>query len=499
VSCFRAIVLAAGKGTRLKSSLPKVLHPLMGKPLLKRVLEVIDELQVASLKVEQTCTIIGHQAGMVTEALERWQNESLQNESMSSGQNKSGQAKAMSTTVLQEPQLGTGHAVLQVRQQRQDWQNFEGTVLILSGDVPLIRAESLQQLLSSHQSQGHALTVLSSTMPNPFGYGRIVLDANNGVSAIVEEKDATPQQRGIQQVNTGIYCLNWAQVSPLLEQLSSQNAQGEFYLTDLVSLSVNAGFKTGFCQLEDANEVLGVNSRADLAHCHTILNQRTLTQLMHDGVTIVNPNLTTIAPEVSVGADSTLLPGCILEGDIQIGNNCQIGPYTVMSGKVTVGDNVRIMQSSVRDSEIGSFVTIGPYAQLRDEVKLADYVNIGNFVEIKQSRIDHHTNAAHLAYIGNATLGHDVNMGAGTITANYDPVRDIKSDTCIQNHAKIGSNSVLIAPVTIEEHASVAAGSVITQTVPKNSLAIARGRQTNIEGWVNKAKAQQVTAPVIPS
>lgn len=476
MSSFRAIVLAAGKGTRLKSKMPKVLHPLMKKPLLKRVLETLD-----CLSVEQACTIVGHQAETVLSLLETWQ------------------FSFAHTTVVQEPQLGTGHAVLQVKAQLPEWNGFDGMVLILSGDVPLIQASSLKKLLATHQDDKNALTVLSSTLANPFGYGRILLDGNQCVKAIVEQKDATPEEQAVKQVNTGIYCLNWKRVAPFMDQLSSNNAQGEFYLTDLIALSVKAGERVGMCLLDDPDEMLGVNARQDLAKCHRVLNQRTMDQLMSNGVTIVSPESTVISPEVSIAADTTILPGCILEDDITIGSNCLIGPYTTMSGTVRVGDNVKIMQSSVRDSDIGSFVNIGPYAQLRDDVKLADYVNIGNFVEIKQSEIDHHTNAAHLSYIGNATLGRDVNIGAGTITANYDPVRDIKSDTRIENNAKVGSNSVLIAPITVEENASVAAGSVVTQTVPANSLAVARGRQTNIENWVTKAKSKpKATHPNLP-
>ncbi|MEM0950947.1 MAG: bifunctional UDP-N-acetylglucosamine diphosphorylase/glucosamine-1-phosphate N-acetyltransferase GlmU [Cyanobacteria bacterium P01_H01_bin.74] len=470
----RAIIMAAGKGTRLKSQLPKVLHPLMGKPLLQRVLETLP-----LINIEEACIIVGHQADQVKDSLVNFQ------------------LPFSYTTALQDPQLGTGHAVQQVHLQCPQWQNFSGTALILSGDVPLMRAETLSHLLKQHAQQNNALTVLAATCSDPTGYGRIVCGNSSpdnpkqsAVKKIIEHKDATPQEQAITLVNTGIYAVNWALISPLLMQLSNHNKQAEFYLTDVVALAVNANLSVGMAHLDDATEMLGVNARSDLAQCHSVLNQRTLKQLMVNGVSIPYPQLTVISPEVSIGPDSTVLPGCLLEGDITIGNDCTIGPNTIMNGTVRAGDNVKVIQSVIRDTIIGSHVSIGPFAQLRDQVTLADTVHIGNFVEIKQSSIDSHTNVAHLAYVGNATLGNTVNIGAGTITANYDPIRDIKSETQIGNGAKIGSNTVLVAPVSVASEASVAAGSVITKDVSEGSLAIARGRQTEIEGWVKKTKAQ---------
>jgi bifunctional UDP-N-acetylglucosamine pyrophosphorylase/glucosamine-1-phosphate N-acetyltransferase len=258
---------------------------------------------------------------------------------------------------------------------------------------------------------------------------------------------------------------------------------------------VAAGYTVGVAPLDEPEESLGVNSRADLAHCHAVLNRRTLNRLMADGVTILDPASTFIAPEVVIGADTTILPGCFLQGEITIGRRGVIGPYTSMSGRVFIGDDVRVTYSVVRDSRIGSFSTIGPFAQLRDGVDLSHHVHIGNFVEVKKTRIDHHTNAAHLSYLGDAELGTEVNIGAGTITANFDPIREIKSVTRIEDGVKIGSNSVLVAPVTVGETASVAAGSVITRDVPPGDLAIARARQTEIPGWVRRVKGQQPSVP----
>lgn len=461
---FRAVIMAAGKGTRLKSELPKVLHPLFGKPLLMRVLDTL-----SGVNAEEACVIIGHGREQVAEALAAYA------------------VRFPLLTAVQEPQLGTGHALQQVRQQLTDWVDYTGNVLILSGDVPLLTAESLQSLLETHHAQGNDLTLLAATMANPFGYGRVITNGQS-VTRIVEQKDATDAEKQVQLINTGIYCLNWAKISPLLDQLSNNNAQGEFYLTDVIALAVKAGYKVGAAHLDDPDEVLGVNSRADLALCHEILNRRTLNRLMADGVTILHPASTFIGPEVSIGADTTVLPGCYLQGDITIGKRCAIGPNTTMSGSVMIEDDVKVMQSWVRDTRIGSFCNIGPFAQLRDGVEISHHVNIGNFVEVKKTRIDHHTNAAHLTYLGDATLGTDVNIGAGTITANYDPIRDIKEQTIIEDGAKVGSNSVLIAPVTVGQNASVAAGSVITKNVQPWDLAIARGRQVEITGWVKRVK-----------
>jgi bifunctional UDP-N-acetylglucosamine pyrophosphorylase/glucosamine-1-phosphate N-acetyltransferase len=473
MSKVRAVILAGGKGTRLKSDLPKVLHPLFGKPLLTRVLETLAELQPS-----EACVIVGHGREQVLESLQNCQ------------------VQYAVQSVVQEPQLGTGHALQQVRQKQLDWANYAGDVLILSGDVPLLQAESLEKLLKQHQSENNDLTLLAASLDNPFGYGRVLMTEAGTVARIVEEKDATATEKTVSSVNTGIYCLNWAKISPLLDQLSSNNAQGEFYLTDVIALAVAAGFKVGTATLADADEMLGVNSRADLALCHDVLNRRTLNRLMNEGVTILSPLSTLIAPEVRIGQDTTVLPGCYLQGDITIGKRCTLGPHTTLSGVVEVADDVKIIHSMVRDAKIDSFTSIGPFAQLRDGVEISHHVNIGNFVEVKKTRIDHHTNAAHLTYLGDATLGMDVNIGAGTITANYDPIRDIKEQTIIEDGAKVGSNSVLIAPVTVGENASVAAGSVITHNVQPGDLAIARARQTEISGWVDRVRqAKRLETP----
>jgi bifunctional UDP-N-acetylglucosamine pyrophosphorylase/glucosamine-1-phosphate N-acetyltransferase len=472
---LKAVILAAGKGTRLKSELPKVLHPLFGKPLLMRVLDTLNRLDAS-----EACIIVGHGREQVIPALKVYEEATLAT--------TSGSAKLTAiTTITQEPQLGTGHALLQVRQKLSAWAAYTGDVLVLSGDVPLLTANSLARLLETHRAAKNDLTLLAATLANPFGYGRVITEGR-AVTRIVEQKDATDAEQNVPLVNTGIYCLNWAKISPLLEQLSNHNAQGEFYLTDVIALAVKAGFSVGMEHLDEPEEMLGVNSRADLALCHEVLNRRTLNRLMSEGVTVLHPASTFIGPEVSIGSDSTVLPGCYLQGDVTIGQRCTIGPHTTLSGTVVIEDDVKVIQSAVRDARIGSFTSVGPFAQLRDGVTLGHHVNIGNFVEVKKASIDHHTNAAHLSYLGDATLGTDVNIGAGTITANYDPIRDVKSQTIIEDGAKVGSNSVLIAPVTVGQNASVAAGSVITKDVAPWDLAIARGRQVAVAGWVKRTK-----------
>ncbi len=468
---LNAIVMAAGKGTRLKSALPKVLHPLFGKSLLARVLATLDRLEVA-----ETAVIVGHGRDQVMAELDRL--------SFGFGMRP----------VVQEPQLGTGHAVQQVKAQLTDWADWAGDVLILSGDVPLLEAASLQALLNEHRARGNHLTLLGATLEQPFGYGRILMDGEQ-VLRIVEEKDATPEERAVRTVNTGIYCLSWPAIAPLLDRLSNRNAQGEFYLTDVIALAVADGLRVGMACLLDSEEILGVNSRADLALVHDVLNRRVQQRLMAGGVTLLHPVSTMIGPEVAIGPDTTVLPGCYLAGDITIGRDCTIGPHTTMTGRVAIGDGVRVLQSVVRDSVIGDHCHVGPFAQLRDGVELRHHVHIGNFVEIKKTTIDHHTNAAHLAYLGDAVLGSEVNIGAGTITANYDPIRDVKEQTVLEDGVKIGSNSVLIAPVTVGAHASVAAGSVITKPVSPWSLAIARQRQSELPNWVKRVKGTLEPGP----
>jgi bifunctional UDP-N-acetylglucosamine pyrophosphorylase / glucosamine-1-phosphate N-acetyltransferase len=462
---FDVVILAAGKGTRLKSELPKVLHPLFGKPLIERVLGSLQGLPVGRVYV-----ILGHGRQAVEAHL------------------NSLRLPFEFKTIVQEPQLGTGHALMQAKKHL----GGEGrNVLVLSGDVPLLRPETLVALLNTHHQNNYALSLLAARLADPAGYGRLVVDSGQ-LRGIVEEKDASDDQKRLDVVNAGIYCLAWPAIAPLLDQLSSANAQEEFYLTDIVGLATQENLNLGYLLLDDAQEMLGVNDRADLAVCHQVLNRRAQMRWMAEGVTILDPDQTLIGPDVTLGPDTVIYPGTFLLEEISVGRGCVIGPHTTMSGQVRVGNRSSVVYAVVRDSQIGPDTQVGPFAHLRDGAVLANHVRIGNFVEVKNTTIDHHSNAAHLAYLGDARLGSEVNMGAGSITANYDPIRDEKHVTVIEDGVKVGCNAVLVAPVTLHQNASVAAGSVITQNVTPWSLAIARPRQSEIKHWVARIKGVSV-------
>lgn len=482
------IILAAGKGTRLKSALPKVLHPLFDKPLLKHVLDSLCNMATCllpddqgALTIGRVVVVVGHGRAQVGEALAAWAREypfSLE-------------------TVVQDPQNGTGHAVLQA----EPLLGSAGTVLVLSGDVPLLRPESLWALVQQHATRQQAITVMSTTLDNPTGYGRLLTPAEDAARllGIVEEKDASPEQRAIGLVNGGVYTLQWPQVLPLLHQLQPNNAQGELYLTDTVGLALSQGLSVGHVPLLDSAELHGVNARADLSLCHAELNARTLARWQAEGVTIIDPASTWIGPDVMIGSDTTVYPNCWLSGQISIGHGNTIGPGTTLKGSVVTGDGTTIRQSWVEDSVLGHRVSIGPFAHLRGHSVIGNAVRIGNFVEVKHTHIADNTNAAHLSYLGDARLGRDVNIGAGTITANYDPIRQAKNLTELRDGVKVGCNAVLVAPLTVHENAVVAAGSVITDDVPAGDLAIARPRQSTITGWVDKTQAALAEpTPVTP-
>ena len=461
VKDIKAIVLAAGKGTRMKSSVPKVLHKIFDKALLERVIDTV--LNIA--KLDEIFVVVGHQSEKVTEFINNTYTDKLV------------------STLLQQPQLGTGDAVFKAYDKLAD---FKGTVLVLCGDTPLLTNETLQNLVQFHQNSHSDLTILSANFENPSNYGRIVRDEKQNVKKIVEEKDATIEEQAIKEINAGVYCLEWEKIAPAFLNLKTNNAQGEYYLTDIVDWSVNMGLNTNAFVLEDNREIFGINSRSHLAEAIKILNERTLEKLMVDGVTIIDPSSTWISPETSIGQDSIVYPNCYLDGKNKIGENCILGPDLFVGGNIYVANNVKIFQSRISNASVMENSTIGPFTHIRDNAKISSNVRIGNFVEIKKSEIDQNTNVSHLSYVGDSSLGKDVNIGAGTITANYNPLTKQKSHTKIEDGVKIGSNSVLVAPVKISKNANVAAGSVITKDVPENSLAIAREKQKVIENWVNK-------------
>lgn len=465
---IKAIVLAAGKGTRMKSKHPKVLHQILGKTLLGRVLD-----SIGFMTDENKYIVLGHQIEKVRGYLD------------SAG-------KADVKSVIQEPQLGTGHAVFQVFN---ELINFDGTVVVLCGDTPLLTEDTVREFVNNHISSGSDLSILSADLVNPTNYGRIIRGMEGTVIKIVEEKDATPDQKKITEINSGVYCLQWQTIAPSFLELKTNNAQGEYYLTDIVEWATNKELIVNAHMLATENEIFGINSKADLAQATRLLSQQTINNLMANGVNIVDPENTWISPETEVEADCTILPGCYIEGTNYLGADSVIGPHTYISGDVVLGENNKVMMSRLSKVKTGDNVSIGPFAHLRDDVILGNNDRIGNFVEVKKSVIADNTNAAHLSYIGDAELGSEVNIGAGTITANYDALTKIKSKTIIKDKVKIGSNTVLVAPVTINESGFIAAGSVITKEVPQCSLAIARSKQANYEGWVEKKlKAKETVA-----
>ena len=440
-------VLAAGKGTRMKSALPKVLQPLAGATLVERVLA-----SAGNLRPERRILIVGHQADRVEQQLSHINGLEF---------------------VLQDPQNGTGHAVQQLLM---PLQNFEGELLVLNGDVPLLRAETIDQLVASHRSSGADVTLLTARLEDPSGYGRVFVKADGQVSAIIEHRDCSEEQRCNSLTNAGIYCFNWLSLAEVLPRLSADNDQGELYLTDTVAMLP----KAMHLEVADPDEVNGINNRKQLAQCEALLQQRLRDHWMAEGVTFVDPDSCTLSECCSFGRDVVIEPQTHLRGICRVGDNCRIGPGCVLEN-ASLGDNVDVVHSVLRSASVGSGVSVGPFAHLRPETEIGDGCRIGNFVEVKKSRIGSGSKVNHLSYIGDACLGETVNVGAGTITANYDGVR--KHQTTIGSGSKTGANSVLVAPVTVGQKATIGAGSTITRDVPDGALAIGRSRQICKEGW----------------
>lgn len=421
---IKTIILAAGKGTRMKSNTPKVLHKIMDKTLLGYVLDNVKNIS------QEAFVIVGHHA----QEVEKFVEENYEN----------------AKTVLQAPQLGTGDAVSKVCPFLKD---YKGLVLILCGDTPLIKEDTLKEFIDYHKSQNSDLTVMSAIFDNPANYGRIIRENDGTIKCIVEEKDASPEQKSVKEINAGIYCLDWSKISPAFSQLTSNNAQGEYYLTDIIEWGKKSKLSVNAFTLKNNEEIFGINSRLHLAEATKIMNERKLTELMENGVTIVDPTSTWISEDTEIGKDTIIYPSTYLEGKNKIGENCKIGPFAHFRGGVEVADNVKI----------------------------------GNFVEVKKSKINSNTNAGHLSYIGDSEIGEHVNIGAGTITANYNPITKVKSKTILHDNVKIGSNAVLVAPVELQEWVNVGAGSVITKNVEKNSLALTRSPLRVIKDWVKSS------------
>ncbi len=437
----------------MKSNLPKVLHQLGGKSLVQRTLE-----SCGDLRTERRLVIVGYEAQGVKEILKGVE------------------------FIHQKEQLGTGHAVQQLIPHLE---GFTGDLLVLNGDVPLLRRSTLTQLLQTHQKHQNAATLLTANLPNPHGYGRVFCDSNNLVSQIIEHRDCTETQKQNHRINAGIYCFNWPKLAAVLPKLTADNDQQEYYLTEVVDYlePVMA------VDVEDYLEISGINDRKQLATAYDILQVRVKDGWMKAGVTLIDPDSITIEDTIQLQPNSIIEPGTHLRGNTVIGSGTRIGPGSLIENS-RIGDNVTVLYSVVRDSEVADGSTIGPYAHLRGKVRVGEACRVGNFVELKNATLGEETNVAHLSYLGDATLGDQVNIGAGTITANYDGVK--KHSTSIGNRTKTGSNSVLVAPIELGEDVTVAAGSVLTENVQDDSLAIARARQVVKKGWKPIARTMTV-------
>lgn len=447
-----AIILAAGQGTRMKSKLYKVLHPVCGKPMVQHVID-----QISKLNIAETVTIIGHGAERVKSQL-----------------------GIQSLYALQEEQLGTAHAVLQAKEMLSKKQ---GITLVVCGDTPLIRAETMEALFSQHEETNAKATVLTAIAQDPAGYGRIVRNEDGFVEKIVEHKDATDAERSIHEINTGTYCFDNLALFKAIENVSNDNVQGEYYLPDVIEILKKQGEIVTAYQTAEFEETLGVNDRVALSEAERILKKRINELHMRNGVTLIDPQSAYIGPDVEIGQDTVIYPGTILTGNTVIGSDCKLGPNSEIKD-CTIGNETVIRQSVAHDSSIGSGVNIGPFAHIRPASDIHDDVKIGNFVELKKVVFGKGSKASHLSYIGDAEIGRDVNLGCGSITVNYDGKN--KFLTKIEDEVFIGCNSNLVAPVTIGKGAYVAAGSTITSDVPGKALSIARARQVNKENYADK-------------
>ena len=442
-----AIVLAAGKGTRMKSNKPKVVHEVLYKPMINHV---VDELK--TMGVDETIVVVGHEAQQVKNLVDGV------------------------TFVHQEQQLGTGHAVLQANDLLKD---KEGITIVLNGDAPLIRKETLQGLIDYHKNNGNQGTVMSCDCDLSLPFGRIIKE-DGQVTGIVEFKDLLESQSHITEMNVGEYCFDNKALFNALSKVTNNNAQNEYYITDVIGIMNEDGLKVDAYKIEDFNEVGGINDRVQLAEATEMLKLRINKEHLLNGVNIIDINNTYIGRDVVIGPETTIEPGCIIKGKTVIGANCHIGPYCEFEN-VTIKDNVEIKFSVISDSIIESGTDIGPYARLRTHCHIHENVHMGNFVEMKKADFGKGSKAAHLTYIGDAIVGENVNIGCGTISVNYDGKN--KSLTKIEDNAFIGCNSNLVAPVTVKKNAFIAAGSTITKDVEEDAMGIARAKQVNKEGY----------------
>jgi bifunctional UDP-N-acetylglucosamine pyrophosphorylase / glucosamine-1-phosphate N-acetyltransferase len=447
-----AVVLAAGQGTRMKSKLYKVLHSVCGKPMVQHIVDHLNHLMMNEIVV-----VVGHGADMVKEQL----GDRVQ-------------------YALQEQQLGTAHAVMMCRDLLQD---KTGTTMVLTGDTPLIKEETLASLIEHHEQTGAAATILTTEVQDATGYGRIVRNSLGTVARIVEHKDATEEERQICEINTGIFCFDNQKLFSALTKVKNENVQGEYYLPDVIEILKEQEEVISAYLTPDHEEGLGVNDRVQLAKAEAVLRKRINEKHMRNGVTIIDPVSTYIEADVVIGSDSIVHPGTMLRGKTVIGEDCKIGPNADLTNTI-MEDQVKIQYSVVTDSQIRKGASIGPFAYIRPGSDVGEEAKVGDFVELKNTVLGNGSKVSHLSYLGDSEVGQGVNIGCGTITVNYDGVKKYK--TIIGDHAFIGCNANLIAPVTIGDGAYIAAGSTITHNVPDDALAIARERQVNKEGYAKK-------------
>jgi bifunctional UDP-N-acetylglucosamine pyrophosphorylase/glucosamine-1-phosphate N-acetyltransferase len=448
------LVLAAGRGTRMRSAVAKVLHPVLGRPLLAWPLDV-----ARALPATRRGVIVGFQAEAVANAL-----------------------PAGFEAVLQQQLLGTGHAVLQARRLFAG----EGDTLVLSGDTPLLRAATVRRLLAGHRRRRATVSFLTARQADPTGYGRVVRDERGEVRAVVEHDDADKELRLLDEVNAGVYCFENRFLDRALGRLRAANRQQEYYLTDVIAAAVRAGLAVVGAPCDDPDEMLGVNDRVQLARAHAVLRARVLERLMRSGVTVVDPASTWVEPGVRVGADSVLHPGTTLQGGTAVGARCSIGPHTRVRDSRLGPDTVVADCCVVEESAIGPRCRVGPFARLRPGTRLAAGVHVGNFVETKKAQLGAGAKAGHLSYLGDARIGRRVNVGAGTITCNYDGCA--KHETVIGDDVFIGSDTQLVAPVRVGRGALIAAGTTVTKDVPAGALALSRAPQKTVDGWADRRR-----------
>lgn len=446
-----SLILAAGKGTRMKSELPKVVHKVNGIPMVKKVLNTL-----TGAGVNENILILGHKIEEVLKV--------------------TGETKYC----VQKEQLGTGHAVLQAKDVLE---GYKGNVLIVCGDTPLIRESTIKDILEIHNNKKPACTILTADFENPFGYGRIVKDENGNVKGIVEEKEADENVKKIKEINTGVYCLDSEKMFGALAKVENKNEKGEYYLTDVIKILETAGEKVIAYKLADNLEVMGINSREQLAEASAVLRDRKNKELMDGGVTLIDPLNTYIEDSVTIGKDSEIHPGVVIRGNTKIGNDTVILGNTRIEDS-EIGNFVEIDTSVVEESKIADFATIGPFAHLRPKADIGEKVHVGNFVEVKKAILHKGVKAGHLTYIGDAEIGEGTNIGAGTITCNYDGKNKFKTN--IGKGVFVGSDTKFVAPVNVGDNVLIAAGSVITEDIPADALAIARARQMNKEDWNKK-------------